>query len=105
MQQAQIDKLKEYKQSVITEAVTKGLDLTAPMKDSGVEWIGKIPEDWETIRVKQLLNERIERSLTGQEEPLSMSQKVGLVPAIQSGIELIPVKVDFENLTITKEVK
>lgn len=80
VQQAQIDKLKEYKQSVITEAVTKGLDLTAPMKDSGVEWIGKIPEDWETIRVKQLLNERIERSLTGQEEPLSMSQKVGLVP-------------------------
>lgn len=80
IQQAQIDKLKEYKQSVITEAVTKGLDLTAPMKDSGVEWIGKIPEDWETIRVKQLLNERIERSLTGQEEPLSMSQKVGLVP-------------------------
>lgn len=80
VQQAQIEKLKEYKQSVITEAVTKGLDLTAPMKDSGVEWIGKIPEDWETIRVKQLLNERIERSLTGQEEPLSMSQKVGLVP-------------------------
>ena len=80
VQQAQIDKLKEYKQSVITEAVTKGLDPTVPMKDSGVEWIGKIPEDWETIRVKQLLNERIERSLTGQEEPLSMSQKVGLVP-------------------------
>lgn len=80
VQQAQIEKLKEYKQSVITEAVTKGLDPTAPMKDSGVEWIGKIPEDWETIRVKQLLNERIERSLTGQEEPLSMSQKVGLVP-------------------------
>lgn len=77
---SQIEKLKEYKQSVITEAVTKGLDPTAPMKDSGVEWIGKIPEDWETIRVKQLLNERIERSLTGQEEPLSMSQKVGLVP-------------------------
>lgn len=80
VQQAQIEKLKEYKQSVITEAVTKGLNPTAPMKDSGVEWIGKIPEDWETIRVKQLLNERIERSLTGQEEPLSMSQKVGLVP-------------------------
>lgn len=80
VQQAQIEKLKEYKQSVITEAVTKGLDPTAPMKNSGVEWIGKIPEDWETIRVKQLLNERIERSLTGQEEPLSMSQKVGLVP-------------------------
>ena len=50
------------------------------MKDSGVEWIGEIPEDWKVIRVKNLLNERKERSLTGEEEPLSMSQKVGLVP-------------------------
>lgn len=52
VQQAQIEKLKEYKQSVITEAVTKGLDPTVPMKDSGVEWIGKIPEDWEIQRAK-----------------------------------------------------
>lgn len=52
VQQAQIEKLKEYKQSVITEAVTKGLYPTAPMKDSGVEWIGKIPEDWEIQRAK-----------------------------------------------------
>lgn len=42
-----IEKLKAYKQSVITEAVTKGLDPTVPMKDSGVEWIGEIPEGWE----------------------------------------------------------
>lgn len=42
----QIEKLKEYKQAVITEAVTKGLDKSAPMKDSGVEWIGEIPENW-----------------------------------------------------------
>jgi len=46
-QQQVIEKLKAYKQSVITEAVTKGLDPTVPMKDSGVEWIGKIPEHWE----------------------------------------------------------
>lgn len=38
--------LKERRQSIIYEAVTKGLDLTAPMKDSGVEWIGEIPEGW-----------------------------------------------------------
>ena len=56
VQQAQIEKLKEYKQSVITEAVTKGLDPTAPMKDSGVEWIGKIPEGWEVRRGKSVLN-------------------------------------------------
>ena len=45
-QQQIIEKLKEYKLSVITEAVTKGLDPNVPMKDSGVEWIGKIPEHW-----------------------------------------------------------
>lgn len=79
-QQKQIEKLKAYKQSLITETVTKGLNPDVPMKDSGVEWIGEIPENWEVIRVKNLLNERKERSLTGEEEPLSMSQKVGLVP-------------------------
>lgn len=46
-QQKIIDKLKEYKQAVITEAVTKGLDPDVPMKDSGIEWIGMIPEHWE----------------------------------------------------------
>lgn len=78
--QAQIEKLKAYKQSVITEVVTKGLDSTVPIKDSGVEWIGEIPSTWDTVRVKQLLRERKERSVEGKEEPLSMSQKVGLVP-------------------------
>ena len=57
VQQAQIEKLKEYKQSVITEAVTKGLDPTAPMKDSGVEWIGKIPEGWMVVQLSSLFYE------------------------------------------------
>lgn len=48
----QIAKLKQYKQSLITEAVTKGLDPTVPMKDSGVEWIGKIPESWSVRKFK-----------------------------------------------------
>lgn len=78
--QAQIEKLKTYKQSLITEVVTKGLDPTVPMKDSGFEWIGEIPSTWDTVRIKQLLRERKERSVEGKEEPLSMSQKVGLVP-------------------------
>lgn len=80
--QTQKEKLKAYKQSLITEVVTKGLDPTVPMKDSGVEWIGKIPSAWSTIRVKQLLCERKERSFDGSEVPLSMSQKLGLVPTI-----------------------
>jgi restriction endonuclease S subunit len=44
--------LKERRQSIIYEAVTKGLDPTVPMKDSGVEWIGEIPESWEIERLK-----------------------------------------------------
>lgn len=50
-----IEKLKEYKQSVITEAVTKGLNPDVKMKDSGVEWIGEIPEDWKMVRIKNIL--------------------------------------------------
>ena len=51
-QQAQIEKLKQYKQSLITEVVTKGLDPDVPMKYSGVEWIGMMPEHWQLIRFR-----------------------------------------------------
>lgn len=54
LQETMIAELKRYKQSVITEAVTKGLDPDVPMKDSGVEWIGEIPEEWEVIPFKQM---------------------------------------------------
>lgn len=50
--QTQIEKLKAYKQSLITEVVTKGLDPTVPMKDSGVDWIGEIPEHWSVAALK-----------------------------------------------------
>ncbi|RGC55170.1 restriction endonuclease subunit S [Agathobaculum butyriciproducens] len=53
-QQEVIEKLKAYKLSVITEAVTKGLNLNVPMKDSGVEWIGEIPEHWVLNKLKYL---------------------------------------------------
>lgn len=52
----EIEKLKEYRQSMITEAVTKGLDPDVEMKDSGVEWIGKIPSSWKIGRVKNILD-------------------------------------------------
>ena len=77
---ASIEEYKKLKQAVITQAVTKGARGDRPMKDSGIEWIGDIPAEWDVIRVKQLLKERNERSKEGKEEPLSMSQKVGLVP-------------------------
>lgn len=56
LQEKTVEELKAYKQSVITEAVTKGLNPDAPMKDSGIPWIGLIPQGWNTIRLKQLCN-------------------------------------------------
>lgn len=48
----QIELLQQYKKSLITETVTKGLDKSVPMKDSGVEWIGQIPEHWDVEPIK-----------------------------------------------------
>lgn len=76
-----IEDYKQWKASIIYEAVTKGLDPDAEMKDSGIEWIGEVPFDWTIIRVKNLLTEINDRSKTGLEEPLSMSQVLGIVPS------------------------
>jgi len=57
-------------------------------KDSGVQWLGMIPGHWKTIRVKSLLSERIDKSDTGTEEPLSMSQKYGIIPT--KDMDVIP---------------
>ena len=51
---ARMESAKEYKKAVITEAVTKGLDKDAKMKDSGVEWIGEIPDGWKVVRFKHI---------------------------------------------------
>ncbi len=50
----EVELLQEYRKAVISEAVTKGLDPNAPMKDSGVEWIGEIPEGWSAVRVDKV---------------------------------------------------
>ena len=50
-QQRLIELLKEKRQAVISHAVTKGLDPTVPMKDSGVEWLGEVPEHWRSLHV------------------------------------------------------
>lgn len=51
----QIKKLKDYRASLIYETVTKGLDKTVPMKDSGIDWIGQVPEGWGVSKLKNLL--------------------------------------------------
>lgn len=52
LQEQMVDELKAYKKSVITEAVTKGLDKSVPMKNSGIEWIGEIPEHYNSCSLK-----------------------------------------------------
>lgn len=60
----QIEKLEEYKKAVITKAVTKSLNPNIKTKDSGVEWIGKIPEDWKVVSLKYLFDFKKGLSIT-----------------------------------------
>lgn len=76
----QIALLREREAVHISRVVVQGLDRTIPVRDSNVEWIGKVPVHWETMRCKYLFRERDERSEEGKEQHLSMSQKYGLVP-------------------------
>lgn len=77
--QQSIEELKKYKQSLITEAVTKGLDPNVEMKDSGIEWIGEIPSDWIIKKTRYFL---METSIKNHpdEEVLSLYRDYGVVP-------------------------
>lgn len=71
----EIDTLKQYQRRLITRAVTKGLDSNVPMKDSGIEWIGEIPETWETIKVKYIVS-KLERGTAPKYTELHETQVV-----------------------------
>lgn len=79
---------------MITEVVTKGLDPTVPMKDSGVEWIGEIPAHWKIQRGKALFKETEARSADGSEELLTVSQYTGITPRSQKNVTM------FEALSL-----
>jgi len=74
----QIELLKEKRTALISHAVTKGLDPNVKMKDSGIEWLGEVPEHWEVYRAKVLFQEINERSTTGEEELLTVSHRTGV---------------------------
>ncbi len=92
--QVQIEKLKAYKQNLITEIVTKGLNPSVPMKDSGVKWIGEIPAHWSVERGKHLFVESDLRSVDGSEELLTVSQYTGITPRSQKNVNM------FEALSL-----
>ena len=76
--QKQIELLKEYKQSLIANAVTKGINPKAKMKDSGINWIGQIPAHWEMSRIKHYFAESDEKTFDESATLLSLSQYTGI---------------------------
>lgn len=81
--QSQIEALEEYKRSVITEAVTKGLDPDVEMRDSGVQWIGEIPTQWTLIRIGSLYGLRTQKVSDIDYPPLSVT-KMGVLPQLDT---------------------
>lgn len=100
LQEEMITKLQGYKQSVITEAVTKGLDKNVPLKDSGIEWIGEIPEHWEVKRLKYFGNNY--NGLTYSPNDICSSQE-GIIVLRSSNIKDNKLCFD-DNVYVNKEI-
>ncbi|MEL4373157.1 MULTISPECIES: restriction endonuclease subunit S [Gammaproteobacteria] len=88
IKEQQISLLKDRKQIIIQQAVTQGLNPDVPMKDSGVDWIGKIPAHWEVRRAKYIFDEVDERSQNGDEELLSVSHMTGVTPRSEKNVSM-----------------
>ena len=86
--QASIGEYKTLKQAVITEAVSKGVYEECGLRESGVEWLGRIPKDWNIQKGKQLFKETNERSVTGEEELLTVSHITGVTPRKNKNVNM-----------------
>lgn len=97
--QAQIDTLEQYKRSVISEAVTKGLDPNVPMKDSGIEWVGEIPVGWDVHPVYYYFGERKNSNYALQEQNLlSLSYGKIIRKDINTNGGLLPASFNTYNI-------
>ena len=81
--QKEIETLQEYRRSLITEAVTKGLDPNVEMKDSGTQWLGLIPSQWDIARLGSLYSVRTTKVSDYDYPPLSVTNK-GIVPQLET---------------------
>lgn len=77
--QTQIDTLEQYKRSVITETVTKGLNPNAKMRGSGIQWIGNMPSSWSVLKGKYMFAQRSLRGNSIELQLLSPTQKFGVM--------------------------
>lgn len=80
--------LNEEKQAIVHRAVTRGLDPFVPRKQSGIPWLGEIPQHWKVLRAKYLFREMDKRSADGSEELLSVSHITGVTPRSQKNITM-----------------
>lgn len=97
--QTQIDTLEQYKWSVITETVTKGLNPNAEMKDSGIEWVGEIPAHWPIHPVYSYYGERKNKNRLGKEDNLlSLSYGRVIRKDINTNDGLLPESFNTYNI-------
>lgn len=98
-QKESIEKLKAYKQSLISETVTKGLDKSAPLKPSGIEWIGDIPDDWEVRKLLSIFKEHKDRNKNLEEQNL-LSLSYGKIKRkdINNNDGLLPASFETYNI-------
>lgn len=80
--------LAEKRRALIAEAVMRGLDHSAPLRPSDIDWLGDIPAHWEVERSRWLFAERDERSETGEEEMLTVSHITGVTPRSQKDVNM-----------------
>lgn len=83
-----LDLLAEKRKAIIATAVTRGLHPRARLRDSGVPWLGDIPEHWEVERARWLFRERDVRSTTGEEEMLTVSHLTGVTPRSEKDVNM-----------------
>lgn len=103
LQEQEIQMLKNYKTSLISELVTKGLDPTVKMKNSKIEWIGQIPEHWQIGRIKNFANLFTGNSIKDEEKE-KFSNKINSLPYIATkDIDATNHSIDYENGVYVKE--
>jgi type I restriction enzyme S subunit len=80
--------LAEKRRAIIARAITRGLDPQAPLRESGVPWLDTIPAHWRIERARWLFRERDQRSLTGEEELLTVSHITGVTPRSEKDVNM-----------------
>ena len=102
IKEEQIALLRERRQILIQQAVTRGLNPAAPMKDSAIDWIGQIPAHWEVRRGKHFFREVNERSEEGTEELLSVSHMTGVTSRAEKSIYMFMPKTTLGQALSTR---